>query len=61
MDDRLVPLSERLLSYYRHVLAVHANDPAVGACLVCRVSRCQDWRTAWERLVCAGVRPEEET
>lgn len=48
------PLSTRLVDYYREMLRTHADDPAVGACLVCRRSRCADYRFAWERLVCAG-------
>ncbi|MET8151805.1 hypothetical protein ACIBSW_16745 [Actinoplanes sp. NPDC049668] len=55
--DEMTPLSARLTTYYRHVTATHADDPAVGACLLCRVSRCAKWRSAVERLTCAGERP----
>jgi hypothetical protein len=52
--DEFTPLSDRLAAYYRQAVATHANDPVVGACLVCRVSRCEDWRSAVERLDLRG-------
>ncbi len=54
-----VPLSERLTAYYRDVVAIHADDPVVGACLVCRVPHCEDWRSASERLGSDAERPIE--
>jgi hypothetical protein len=50
-------LSERLTAYYRDVIAVHEDDPVVGACLICRVSCCEDWRSAAERLGYADELP----
>ncbi len=52
-----MPLSERLTAYYRDVIAVHEDDPVLGACLMCRVTHCEDWRTASERLGHADKRP----
>ena len=47
-------LAWRLVRYYRDVVELHEDDPVVGACLVCRVSRCADWRRAVEKLALAG-------
>ncbi|BFU45764.1 hypothetical protein [Krasilnikovia sp. MM14-A1004] len=47
-------LSDHLAAYYRHVVATHADDPIIGACLICRMFRCEDWRSAAERLIYAG-------
>ncbi|RSM47250.1 hypothetical protein DMB66_48350 [Actinoplanes sp. ATCC 53533] len=49
-EGQHAPLSDRLASDYRQVVDIHSDDPVVGACLVCRVSRCEDWRFASERL-----------
>jgi hypothetical protein len=49
-----VPLERRLLRYYREMMEVHTDDPAIGTCLICKVRRCPDWRSARERLLCAG-------
>ena len=49
-DNEYLPLPDRLTAYYRDVVTTHADDPVVGACLICRVSRCEDWRFASERL-----------
>ena len=57
-DHVLTPLSRRLVAYYREVVALHADDPVVGACLVCRVSRCKDWRHATDRLWAAYEDPD---
>ncbi|OJF10734.1 hypothetical protein EDD30_0879 [Couchioplanes caeruleus] len=54
-----VSLTDRLLSYYRDVVAMHADDPVIGACLVCRVPRCEDWRFASERLFAPAAREAE--
>lgn len=56
-EDERTPLSDRLAAYYRDVIALHADDPVVGACLVCRTSRCEDWRSASDRLGHAVERP----
>lgn len=48
------PLSDRLTAYYRQIMATHADDPIVGACLICKVSRCEDWRAAAVRLIYSG-------
>jgi hypothetical protein len=48
------PLSRRVIEYYRHVMETHADDPVIEACLVCMTSRCQDWHSVRERLICAG-------
>jgi hypothetical protein len=48
------PLSDRLIAYYHQVLATHTDDPIIGACLICKVSRCEDWRSATERLIYTG-------
>lgn len=58
-EDQYTPLSDRLASYYRRVIAIHCDDPVVGACLICRVSRCEDWRFASERL-CGFVEQQAE-
>jgi hypothetical protein len=49
-----VPLASRMVSYYRDLLARHANDPGIGKCPQCGVPRCPDWCFAWTQLVCAG-------
>ncbi|GAB3157880.1 hypothetical protein GCM10027290_59890 [Micromonospora sonneratiae] len=49
-----VPLSDRLAEHYRETLAIHSNDPGLGACAVCLRSRCDEWRWAYEQLVAAG-------
>lgn len=54
-----VSLSEQLLAYYRRTLAIHADDPVLHACLICKQRRCPNWRLAWERLACAGALPTE--
>ena len=55
-DNEYASLSDRLTAYYRDVVTTHADDPVVGACLICRVSRCEDWRSAFERLAYSGER-----
>jgi hypothetical protein len=60
LQDEPVSLSVRLVGYYREALRVHTNDAVLGVCPICQIDRCQDWRFAWERLVCAGERPEAE-
>jgi hypothetical protein len=49
-----VPLTAKLLDYYREVVKAHADDPVSGACPVCHSSGCEDQRFARERLLCAG-------
>lgn len=53
------PLSTQLLAYYRELMAAHADDPITGVCAVCQVRRCEDWRFARERLLCAGERLDD--
>lgn len=55
--DEMTRLSDRLATFYGEIMVMHADDPAVGACLICKVSKCTDWRSAVERLICAGERP----
>lgn len=55
--DELVPLSAQLLAYYREMARTHSDNPATDACAVCHVHRCEDWRYARERLLCAGESP----
>jgi len=45
----------QLLAYYRETVVIHADDPVLHACLICKQHRCPDWRFAWERLSCAGA------
>jgi hypothetical protein len=40
--------------HYRRMLELHANDPATGACPICRVRQCMDWRAAFDRIAIAG-------
>lgn len=47
-------LSAEQVAYYRKVLAVHANRAPDGACEVCRVPRCPDWRYAYDLLAAGG-------
>ncbi|PRY30898.1 hypothetical protein [Pseudosporangium ferrugineum] len=49
-EPEYVPLAARLVAYYRAVVIAHTDDPVVGACLVCRVSGCEDLRYASARL-----------
>src|SRR5690349_8205788 len=49
-EDQHGHLCDRLVVYYRHVVAIHSDNPVVGACPSCRGSRCEDWRFASERL-----------
>jgi hypothetical protein len=51
--DEASALPAQLARYYKEMLAIH-DDVRIGICIVCRVSRCQDWRAAYERLVSAG-------
>jgi len=60
-ENEYAPLSDRLIGYYRDVVAVHADDPVVGACLICRASKCEDWRQAFERLNYAAEAPATPT
>ena len=55
-EDGGTPLSYRLIAYYRQVAATHANDPIIGLCLLCKESRCGDWRSATERLLYSEIR-----
>jgi hypothetical protein len=55
--EELTPLPARLSRYYRDLLAAHANDSTTGACPICLIGCCQDWRYAWIRLVSAGECP----
>lgn len=57
-DPRL--FTPRLIEYYRETMGIHADDPVLGACLVCKESRCPDWRFARTRLACAGELSTEE-
>jgi hypothetical protein len=55
--SRWVPestLSADLVTYYRTVLAWHADGRETGVCPRCGVPRCPDWRTAYDRLAVAG-------
>jgi len=47
-------LQPEVATYYRKVLAVHANGPETGACSVCQLPTCPDWRDAYDRLAAAG-------
>jgi hypothetical protein len=47
-------LSAEQVAYYRRVLVVHANRKETGACDVCRVYRCADWRHAYDLLAAGG-------
>lgn len=42
------------IRYHRRVLELHANDPETGACPICHVAQCQDWRSAFDNLAVAG-------
>ena len=53
------PLAVRLIGYYRQMMAAHANGRLTGACPICEVGRCEDWRFARERLLCAGEHVDE--
>jgi hypothetical protein len=52
-------LSPELVQHYRDMLRVHADDPSLGACPVCRRSRCRDWRHAHDVLTEAGQLPAD--
>ncbi len=52
--EEVTPLPQRLVAYYRDMLAAHANGRVTGMCAVCTVGCCQDWRFAWTQLVCSG-------
>jgi hypothetical protein len=58
--EELTPLSAQLLAYYRDMVAVHADEPVNDKCAICHVHRCQDWRFARERLMCAGQAVEAQ-
>jgi len=47
-------LQPEAATYYREVLATHANRPETGACAVCQLPNCPDWRDAYDRLAVAG-------
>jgi hypothetical protein len=47
-------LSAEQVIYFRAILASHRIDPSSGACLICMVPSCQDWRYAYDQLAVAG-------
>jgi hypothetical protein len=47
-------LPSRMVSYYRLMLAAHAEDLITHACPICSVARCPDWCFAWAQLAYAG-------
>jgi hypothetical protein len=53
-NSEVRPLPADLLERYRCLLLAHANDPAFGACPLCRRTRCYDWLWAYQQLVSAG-------
>jgi hypothetical protein len=48
------PFTPSLVQHFRDLLAIHADDPVLGACLLCKEIRCRDWRYAWAQLAAAG-------
>lgn len=48
------PMTPVEVTYYRDVLVTHADDLVLAVCQVCQVTRCPDWRTAYDRLALAG-------
>jgi hypothetical protein len=57
-EDEDTPRSGRLTTYYRQVVATHTDDPIIGACLICKVSRCEHWQSATERLIYTSTQTE---
>lgn len=53
--DEPQELSLELVTYYWKMLEQHTNSPISGICLICKVSRCADYRHAWVQLVRAGA------
>ena len=49
-----LPLSQQLIAYYRQVMTVHANDPRIEVCRICRKRNCDDYRYARACLIAAG-------
>jgi len=47
-------LAPEQVAYFRKVLATHANQPDTGACSVCGLPSCPDWRSAYDQLAIAG-------
>jgi hypothetical protein len=54
------PTPPGLVPRYREMLVAHTNDPLRGACLVCQIATCADWRYAYTQLVCAGEMVAEQ-
>ena len=52
--DERRELALEAVRHYRRMLKLHANDPATGACPICRVRQCQDWGAAFDRIAIAG-------
>lgn len=42
------------VAHYRGVLIAHADDLVRGACPLCQLTRCPDWRAAYRRLTAGG-------
>jgi hypothetical protein len=47
-------LAPDLVASLRQTLALHATKPDTGACALCGVPRCPDWRAAFDQLAVAG-------
>lgn len=47
-------LTAEQVQYHRQVLDLHTNDPTTGACRICRLPTCPDWRAAFDSLAVAG-------
>jgi hypothetical protein len=52
--DERREMAHEEVRYHRRVLELHANDPGTGACPICHVRQCQDWRAAFDNLAAAG-------
>jgi hypothetical protein len=42
------------VAYYRRMLATHKNQRDTGACAICGVPSCPDWRHAYDQLAETG-------
>ncbi|HYS36472.1 MAG TPA: hypothetical protein VEO01_12675 [Pseudonocardiaceae bacterium] len=47
-DVPSLPRSAQLRQHYFAVITAHADDPVINACVICKQTKCHDWRYAYE-------------
>jgi hypothetical protein len=59
--DNPEPMPALLIRRYREMFAAHADNPQLGACPVCDVAACDEWRWAAAQLIISGELPETKS